>query len=92
MGSASPPKPEPVQAPLTLDAIRAENTKTGGTCTLAGFLHLLSPEDAATVRRAIADPSIQATAIARVLRQRGYEHDHQVIDRHRRRGCRVCGP
>jgi len=83
---AKPPTPQP----LTLDAFRAENRYQGGTCTLHAFLQTLSEADRETVLAAVRDTTIQSTAVVRVLKTRGYQYTHQVVDRHRRAGCRDC--
>lgn len=83
-------KPKPPA--LSLDVFRAANADTSGhTCTLADFLKGLTPADAATIKAAIEDASIQATAIQRVLKARyGWARGEQVITRHRRGKCATC--
>lgn len=78
---------------LTLDAFRVENRFYRlDSCMLDSFMRAsLSEEDRQVVLAAIADLTIQGTAIARVLRERGFGGSHQVIQRHRTRGCRLCG-
>ena len=66
-------------ATLTLDTFRQANARHTSTCSLAAFLETLTPTERKTVYAAIEDRSIQATAIARVLRSRGWERTHQVI-------------
>lgn len=75
---------------LTPEVFRAANTRFGNACSFARFLKTLSPEDATTVREAIADPTIQAIAILRVLETRGYEGSRQGIARHRQNQCKEC--
>jgi hypothetical protein len=57
---------------------------------LAPFVASLDPTEQAGVYEAIADRTIQAAAITRWLKNRGYKNGVQVIDRHRREGCRTC--
>ena len=81
----------PIAAALSLDTFRAANQQRPAIpCTLAAFLLTLSAADRATVRAAIADPSIQATAIARVLRDRGWTSTDQVVLKHRKGVCVTC--
>lgn len=75
---------------LTLDTFRQANARHTSTCSLAAFLETLTPIERKTVREAIKDRSIQATAIARVLRSRGWDRTHQVIVKHRSGGCLSC--
>jgi hypothetical protein len=79
-------------APLTLDAIRAENTTyVGPRCSLHVFLKTLPKEERAVVMQALTDTTIQAKALSKVLRARGYTRSEQVIARHRWQGCHSCG-
>lgn len=74
-----------------LDEMRAENAVKGGACTLYEFLPKLGPDERAAVLAALTDASIQATALARWLKKRGFQGTYQIIARHRQRGCRLCG-
>lgn len=76
---------------LTLQAFRNANRNYSKGCTLAEFVQTLTPEESAATIEAVKDRSIQAAAIARVLRRRGWSRTEQVINRHRRDGCRTCG-
>ena len=74
---------------LSLDDFRAANT-TRRFCTLSPFLKGLSAEDRRVAIAAINDPTIQATAIMRVLQRIGYAHSDQSITNHRRGVCKEC--
>ena len=76
---------------LTLDVFRAANAMSAPACSLAAFLKRLPPSDAAAVRGAIADSSVQSSAVIRVIKPLGYQFTDQVIRRHRTSGCRACG-
>lgn len=76
---------------LTLDTFRAANARFKGIhCSLWQFLQALDPKDVAVVRDALCDVSIQAAAIARVLKGMGFDRSAQIVQRHRRLGCRDC--
>lgn len=78
---------------FTLEMFRAANTTIRGTpCTLAAFLKRLPSADVATVVKAFADRTIQASAIHAVLKQHGFARNAQVIARHRNRTCQQCVP
>lgn len=75
---------------LTLDAFRAANTTIRARCSLAEFLSKQSKEDIAVIRQALADSSIQGSAISRVLQARGFTSTSNVVRMHRSNGCRQC--
>jgi len=70
-----------------LDAIRAHNTTSGGTCEAGMFLRQ-NPDLAETVEKAMDDPTIQGKAISRWLaREHNIKLGHYTINRHRRGDC-----
>jgi ABC-type phosphate/phosphonate transport system ATPase subunit len=75
-----------------LDSIRAENRRpVGPSCWVNQLFQSLSKEDQADLVAALADPDIQHSAIARALRNRGFEVKASAIPRHRRKEC-SCEP
>ena len=74
-----------------LDEIKAIPTGLQGPpCGIATVLAQLDSDDAVDLNIALADPSIEAKAIWRVLIARGFDISHQTLGRHRRGDCR-CG-
>ena len=74
-----------------LDEIMALNNGRPGTvCGIAKLYEALPAEDTEALKKAIADPMVKATAIARALKARGYQITDSVVTRHRRKEC-VCG-
>lgn len=59
----------------------------GIRCAVAVILDEMSPEDRATFVGAMANPRLQGSGIARVLRQHGYHVGDGAVQRHRRREC-----
>ena len=68
--------------------IMKENRPRGVECMVCVALRDMTPADAAELVECLADEMIAATAIARVLGERGYpiHHEGKQIRRHRR-GC-----
>ena len=75
---------------ITLDQFKIASARPIAPCCLAAFLETRDASEMATVYRAMEDPSISGSAIARVLAERGWDYDRQVIWRHRIKGCRRC--
>ena len=73
-----------------LDEIKSARPKVGGRCSIPMFLDSLSDKDRADVEAALADPTIAATAIAKVLQARGHNMSASTLQRHRRGAC-LCG-
>jgi len=67
------------------------NSKSGPGCGIQRILDQLPPETATKLLAKIDDPSIQASAIAALLRDSGYHAHDTSLRRHRRRssnsGC-----
>ena len=83
----------PAAASLTLADFRAANNYQRERCSLTDLYDRVSTDDAATIREAIANEGIQATAIQKVLREKyGWPSGEQVISRHRRKVCLSCAP
>lgn len=70
------------------DEVIRENRPRGVECMVCVALRDMSPTDAAELTECLADEMIAATAIARVLGERGYpiHAEGKQIRRHRR-GC-----
>lgn len=78
--------------PSLFDSIVAENAvKKGPVCSVQGVLANLSPEDAAGLIAAFANPDIKNTAIRRALADRGMKLTDHTVSRHRRGEC-LCEP
>lgn len=76
--------------PLTYEVFRAANKHPGTSCMLARFISgTLSVADQKATFDAIADPTIQISAIHRVLRERGFPGSRESIAR-TRAGCTEC--
>lgn len=81
-----------VKSKLSPEAFKAAcRTAGSGTCLLVSLFRALSPDDVKHVRAAFADPSIQHSAIQRVLSEIGFTGSINTIRRHRDFGCKHCG-
>jgi len=76
---------------LFKDIIQENDKRPYEVCGLIRFLDTLDTEDRNDLEKAIADPSITATAIERALKKNGYKMLGSMIRRHRRKEC-ACGP
>jgi hypothetical protein len=77
-----------------LDDIKAEDRAHGTPCGVQRALEQLDKADRADLLKALADPLIPASNIARALLKRGVLHNKNAgdtITRHRRGDCR-CDP
>jgi hypothetical protein len=70
-----------------LSEFLALQRKKGPRCGMSVALAALSPEDAALVRAALAEPGIQSKAIMRWLAERGQTVSGDAVGRHRRGDC-----
>ena len=68
-------------------AFKAAGRHQGPRCTVANILDDLSPDDARDLLAAFEDPTIRATDVARVLRDRGYPITAHTLRRHVKREC-----
>ena len=68
----------------------ASESIPGGTCTAGKLLEALTPADRADLEAALADRSIPATIIAKVLTETGHKIGDDAVQRHRRGAC-ACG-
>jgi glutamine synthetase len=66
-----------------------QRQRPGLPCSVAAALEELGPEDSADLRKALDDPSIFGTVIAKVLEDRGLHVPENTVQRHRRGAC-VC--
>lgn len=57
-------------------------------CTIAVLADSMPDEDLAVFGKALADPTMLATDLARALRAEGYDVGESTIRRHRRGDCR----
>lgn len=83
-------KTVPIPPEISLASIRAANTPRVHPCSLADFVRGLKPAEMQAVYQAMGDRAIASSAIHRVLTERGWHHDVQVIWRHRHKGCPRC--
>jgi hypothetical protein len=72
---------------LADEALRGR-TRKGPGCDTGLLLDRLTEPDRSELLEALADPTVQATALARVLRARGYDIGSWSLQRHRREACR----
>lgn len=71
--------------------IVSENIRTPNDgCGMVRILHTMSDQDRADVEKALADPTIAASAIDRALRKNGHQTSGNMVRRHRRGDC-ACG-
>jgi hypothetical protein len=76
---------------LTLALIKGFNRATHGLpCGLGDFLKVLSPEEVETVKAALGDTSVAATAVHKALASLGYKGAANSLRLHRRRECSTC--
>jgi hypothetical protein len=71
-----------------LDEAQQAIVTKGTTCTVTILLQSLSPQEQAELVEAL-ESSVQSTALARALQNRGHRIAGQTINRHRRQEC-VC--
>lgn len=70
-----------------LDDIQAEAVGVKRPCKVALIADQLQDGDGAELREAVMNPDIPFMAIARVLKQRGFDVSDVTIRRHRIKGC-----
>lgn len=70
-----------------LDEIKDAGMKKGPTCGVAALLSGMTAEDSADLRVALADQTVYATTLSRVLTARGHRIAEGAINRHRNRLC-----
>ena len=76
---------------ITAASILAEARSAGNKCSLAAFVAAkLTATEAKVIALALPDRTYGVMAIWRLLAARGFERSHQVVERHRRDGCRAC--
>jgi hypothetical protein len=75
-----------------LDSIKAENYLGPTTgCNIAYVLSCMNKADQADLHAALADPTIQHTAIVRALKNRNLPIKPTAVARHRKKEC-CCEP
>jgi hypothetical protein len=76
---------------LTIAAFKAQNRKPGNKCSFEVWLRTRSKEDQIAVFKAFDDPTVQVSAIHRVLQDQkdGFTGSRVVISRSRS-GCKEC--
>jgi DNA-directed RNA polymerase specialized sigma54-like protein len=62
-------------------------------CAVAEIIKTLKPEEAKALNKALDDPELSPTNLAKILTQNGYNISRQTINRHRNRttsaeGCK----
>lgn len=70
-----------------LDDFKNEGVLPRVRCQVAVTLEQLPKPDAADLAAAVADLTVTAAAIERVLQRRGVKLSQATITRHRRKGC-----
>lgn len=60
-------------------------------CRLSMIATALDESDRAELWQALAEPTVSAAVIARVLRARGHSISDDVVLRHRKNECSICG-
>lgn len=73
-----------------LDEIKQAQPQVGGRCSVPTLLDSLPKDDRVDVEAALADISIPATVIAKVLANHGHRIGSTSLQRHRRGAC-LCG-
>ena len=74
-----------------MDEVEASTNHAGkGRCGYPAIIQALDPSDRADLEKAVADPSVQQSAIIRVLTARGLSANKEMIRRHRDGTCRAC--
>ena len=68
-------------------AIKAAGRPQGPRCSVAVIRDDLPPDDARDLIAAMADPTVHATTIAAVLKERGYQIRGDTIRRHIKHEC-----
>ena len=69
------------------EALAREMVASQKPCKVTKILNVMSDEDSAAVRAALANPDVQTTAILRALNTTGHKVGSSTLSRHRRGGC-----
>lgn len=72
------------------DALERATTKKGPACAMQTVFALLAPGEAAVLRAAFTDPTINAAQIRRALGEEGHHIGVGTVQRHKRGEC-ACG-
>lgn len=72
------------------EALNSEKILRSNVCTVEMLLSKLPKEDQEALIKALIDPTIPSTFIARALKKEGFDVQGQSLARHRRGECR-CG-
>jgi hypothetical protein len=70
-----------------MDEARAESSRRGTRCSVRLLLESVEPGLQIEILAALADQSIEGTALGRVLRARQLKIGNDAIQRHRRKVC-----
>ena len=85
------PKKKVAKARFTLETFRSRNSSVyRSVCSFKQFRANLSEPEKASLDAALADPSIQASAIHKVLIEMGYTALSNTVRKHRRGECGSC--
>ena len=69
------------------EALARAMTSSEKPCKVTRILNVMSDEDVAAVRAALADPEVQTMAILRALNATGHKVGSSTLSLHRRGGC-----
>ena len=70
------------------EEIKSEAVVKGPSCTVGIIIEQMPEEERADFLKALADPSIVGTIIARVVQRHGYDIKVEALRRHRKGECR----
>jgi hypothetical protein len=73
-----------------VDELESLNRSPGRRCGLSVWLASRTPQEAAVVRAAIANPDKSTRKVAEVLTANGYSCGQSTIQNHRRGVCVTC--
>lgn len=75
------------QASADLSEFEAANSRAGALCAVPRESAKMTPEQRAKFTAALSSETIQAVAIAKVLKAWGFTMSGDAIRRHRRKAC-----
>ena len=73
-----------------LDTLLNARSPIGRPCEFGKWLALQTPEDQASIRRAVAEGPASTAHIFRVLRERGCPSSSSTLQKHRSGTCSTC--
>lgn len=69
------------------DEARALTSRQGSQCDMGLLLARLPQSDKSEIEEALADDTVEGTALARALKNRGIDVAAHTVNRHRRGDC-----